>query len=256
MYYTIFKTFTKTYYHYANNEMASITHIVDDRKTLNQYEYDVWGNVLSQKETLKNRFKFNGQQLDPITHQYYLRARFYNPIIVRFTQEDTYRGDGLNLYAYCANNPIYYVDPSGNSYDATKDIYGKLKNTQNFNPKAIEHIFEGEINKRGDVVGGHYEPTMINNENVKITKKGKPNENGVYSINFEINSTKKKGGSTVFPEDWTSQQVVDNINIAYENKVQIGDKPNKYEGSVNGIKIQMYVDNDGKIMTAFPKKKN
>ena len=236
--------------------MGSITHIVDDRKILNQYEYDAWGNVVNQKQTIKNRFKFNGQQLDPITQQYYLRARFYNPIIGRFTQEDTYRGDGLNLYAYCANNPIYYVDPSGNSYDATKDIYGKLKNTQNFNPKAIEHIFEGEINKRGDVVGGHYEPTMINNENVKITKKGKPNENGVYSINFEINSTKKKGGSTVFPEDWTSQQVVDNINIAYENKVQIGDKPNKYEGSVNGIKIQMYVDNDGKIMTAFPKKKN
>jgi hypothetical protein len=28
-------------------------------------------------------------------------------------QEDTYRGDGLNLYAYCANNPVIYYDPSG-----------------------------------------------------------------------------------------------------------------------------------------------
>jgi len=28
-------------------------------------------------------------------------------------QEDTYRGDGLNLYAYCANNPVVYYDPSG-----------------------------------------------------------------------------------------------------------------------------------------------
>ena len=34
-------------------------------------------------------------------------------MIGRFTQEDTYRGDGLNLYAYCAGNPVYYVDPSG-----------------------------------------------------------------------------------------------------------------------------------------------
>jgi len=32
----------------------------------------------------------------------------------RFMQEDTYRGDGLNLYAYCANNPVTYFDPSGN----------------------------------------------------------------------------------------------------------------------------------------------
>ena len=33
----------------------------------------------------------------------------------RFLQEDTYRGDGLNLYAYCANNPVMYYDPSGHS---------------------------------------------------------------------------------------------------------------------------------------------
>ena len=105
----------RTYYHYANDEMGSCTHIVDDSKVLNEYEYDAWGNVVNKKETVKNRFKFNGQQLDPITHQYYLRARFYNPVVARFTQEDTYRGDGLNLYAYCANNPVYYIDPSGNA---------------------------------------------------------------------------------------------------------------------------------------------
>ena len=28
-------------------------------------------------------------------------------------QEDTYRGDRLNLYTYCANNPVVYYDPSG-----------------------------------------------------------------------------------------------------------------------------------------------
>ena len=67
------------------------------------------GNVVNQKETVKNRFKFTGEQLDPIIQQYYLRARFYNPVIVRFTQEDTYIVDELNLYAYCRNNPIKYT---------------------------------------------------------------------------------------------------------------------------------------------------
>ena len=105
----------RTYYHYASDEMGSITHVVDSEanKILNQYEYDAWGNLTTCDEKVPNRFKFNGQQYDPITQQYYLRARYYNPVIGRFTQEDTYRGDGLNLYAYCAGNPVYYVDPSG-----------------------------------------------------------------------------------------------------------------------------------------------
>ena len=104
----------RTYYHYASDEMGSTTHIVDEAGAVqNRYEYDVWGNIMAQEEAIPNRFKFTGQQFDPVTQQYYLRARFYNPVVARFTQEDTYRGDGLNLYAYCINNPITYTDPSG-----------------------------------------------------------------------------------------------------------------------------------------------
>ena len=114
----------RTYYHYASDEMGSTTHIVDDAGAVqNRYEYDAWGNLTAQEEAIPNRFKYTGQQLDPVTQQYYLRARFYNPVIARFTQEDTYRGDGLNLYAYCANNPVYYVDPSGNASQCMKDAY-------------------------------------------------------------------------------------------------------------------------------------
>jgi len=86
--------------------MSSITHVVGSthemgvEQILNHYEYDAWGNATVCEETVENRFRFNGQQYDPITQQYYLRARFYNPVIARFTQEDTYRGDELNLYAY------------------------------------------------------------------------------------------------------------------------------------------------------------
>jgi len=34
-------------------------------------------------------------------------------VIARFTQEDVYRGDGLNLYVYVVNNPLLWIDPSG-----------------------------------------------------------------------------------------------------------------------------------------------
>ncbi|OMG45274.1 hypothetical protein BK140_33195, partial [Paenibacillus macerans] len=48
----------------------------------------------------------------------YLRARWYDPSIGRFINEDTYEGQltdplSLNLYTYVENNPFKYVDPSG-----------------------------------------------------------------------------------------------------------------------------------------------
>ncbi|WP_255449218.1 RHS repeat-associated core domain-containing protein [Selenomonas caprae] len=42
------------------------------------------------EEKIPNRYQYTGQELDPITQQYYLRARYYNPAIARFTQEDEY----------------------------------------------------------------------------------------------------------------------------------------------------------------------
>lgn len=69
--------------------------------------------LLGSHEDIPNRLLYGGQQYDAETEQYYLRARYYNPVIGRFMQEDTCRGDGLNLYAYCANDPVMYHDPSG-----------------------------------------------------------------------------------------------------------------------------------------------
>ena len=41
-------------------------------------------------------------------------------------KEDVYRGDGLNLYAYCANNPVSYVEPSGHWYIDKQNVYERL----------------------------------------------------------------------------------------------------------------------------------
>ncbi len=100
-------------YYYCVDEQGSTAFIIDEnQKVRNEYYYDAFGNVLDSREEVHNRITYTGQQFDGITQQYYLRARFYNPVVGRFTQEDVYRGDGLNLYAYCRNNPIVYYDPS------------------------------------------------------------------------------------------------------------------------------------------------
>ena len=78
------------------------------------------GTVVQREEKIRNIFRFTGEQYDQLTSQYYLKARYYNPVIGRFTQMDTYLGDGLNLYAYVQNNPVRYVDPSGHSLECPK----------------------------------------------------------------------------------------------------------------------------------------
>ena len=97
-----------------HDEQLSTGWITDADGTVeNVYEYDAFGNLLRSQGTVPNRLLYGGQQYDLEVGQYYLRARYYNPVVGRFTQEDPYRGDGLNLYAYCANNPVTYYDPSG-----------------------------------------------------------------------------------------------------------------------------------------------
>ena len=50
---------------------------------------------------------------------YYLKSRYYDPTVGRFiSQDDVDYADyesinGLNLYAYCNNNPVNYTDPTG-----------------------------------------------------------------------------------------------------------------------------------------------
>ena len=119
--------------------MGSITHVTDEEgNLLNRYEYDAWGNLTLQDEQVSNRFKYTGEQFDAITQQYYLRARFYNPSLARFMQEDTYRGDGLNLYAYCANNPVRYVDPSGHWCEVKQNAYERLVKENGFDINNID----------------------------------------------------------------------------------------------------------------------
>ena len=176
----------RTYYHYASDEMGSTTHIVDDNGNVqNRYAYDAWGKITVREEAVPNRFTYYGQQIDPITQQYYLRARFYNPIIGRFTQEDTYRGDGLNLYAYCANNPVFYVDPSGYYKDgvfAAEQAKRRLKQT----PKGPENatlLDAGPID-RGVWTGKRGESTYIP-KNAKLRELLK--SYGVEGVTYENN---------------------------------------------------------------------
>ncbi|MDE7275033.1 MAG: hypothetical protein K2N95_18640 [Lachnospiraceae bacterium] len=199
----------RTYYHYASDEMGSITHVVDseNEEILNRYEYDAWGNLTTCEEKVHNRFKFNGQQYDPVSQQYYLRARYYNPVIGRFTQEDTYNVDGLNLYAYCRNNPVYYVDPSGNICE-----------------KRANEIVD-KFNSGGE---------LSNSEKKKLAaylrNKGRRTECGLTDAESQIlNQIDRKGKKE---EDARARRILgpyyDEILKMHEQNPELYEHPNKY----------------------------
>ena len=82
-----------------------------------QYSYDAYGQTTDHTGTSNNKYEYAGEQKD-ITGNYYLRARYYNPSIGRFSQMDTYMGQNgnpitLHKYLYANASPTMYTDPSG-----------------------------------------------------------------------------------------------------------------------------------------------
>lgn len=107
------KTTNKSYY-YLYNGHGDVVQIVDTSGAIkNTYDYDVWGNFLKKEETIENHFTYFGQTYDETTGLYYLRARYYDPTTGRFTQQDSTE-DGYNWYIYGNQNPLMYIDESGN----------------------------------------------------------------------------------------------------------------------------------------------
>lgn len=82
------------------------------------YDYDAFGNEKNPDVNDNNPFRYCGEYFDKETGTIYLRARYYDPNISRFTTEDSFTGEAndplsLNLYIYCSDDPINNIDASG-----------------------------------------------------------------------------------------------------------------------------------------------
>ena len=128
-------------YYYQRDEQLSTAFITGGNGEIqNGYMYDAFGNMLDSDEQVYNRILYTGQQYDELTGQYYLRARYYNPVLGRFMQEDVCQGDGLNLYAYCGNNPVVYWDPSGYTTKCNEENIASENNSDNLTSQQKKQI--------------------------------------------------------------------------------------------------------------------
>ena len=117
-------------FYFEKNLQGDIIAVYNANGTkIGSYIYDAWGNctasVAAGNTNLEsmvvrnyNPFRYRGYYYDVETSLYYLQSRYYNPTWGRFLNVDGLisTGTGLlgyNMYAYCDNNPVIYVDPTG-----------------------------------------------------------------------------------------------------------------------------------------------
>ena len=89
-----------------------------DGNVVADYNYEAFGELIDSTGDVENDYLFAGEQFDGDLGQYYLRQRFYDQNVGRFTRRDVYEGRSeepltLHKYLYAHSDPINGTDPSG-----------------------------------------------------------------------------------------------------------------------------------------------
>ena len=105
----------ETDYFYHQDRLNSVIALSDiSGNIVEVYDYMPYGKPLNTS-SVGNPFLFTGREYDEETDLYFYRARYYDPKTARFLSPDPVgpNGGDLNLYAYCAGDPINSRDPMG-----------------------------------------------------------------------------------------------------------------------------------------------
>ena len=107
-------------YYYVTNLQGDVTNIVDASGNVNStYSYNAWGKLIFSAGTMSaiNPIRYRGYYYDSETELYYLLSRYYDPELCRFVNADNQLSTsditGINLFAYCGNNPVLRADGEG-----------------------------------------------------------------------------------------------------------------------------------------------
>jgi len=125
--------------------------------SLSEDEMIIANNIIDN-----NIFRYKGYCYDTEVELYWLTTRYYSPELCRFISPNSVEYlvqesvNGINLYCYCLNNPVSYVDPSGHSALLTIALIGIICSGL---INGISNVFSisSEENVWGAFAGGFFE---------------------------------------------------------------------------------------------------
>ena len=187
-------------FYYHTNHLGSTAYVTDNNATITQgFLYAPFGEItteyapLWQNGTLP-KYSFNAKELDEETGMYYYEARYYKPPV--FTSRDPMfeKYFWMTPYAYCANNPVKYVDPSGKdgvivikgnqiTISANVYLYGSGAT------KEVASQIQSDVNNKW---GGNYSVSSANGNSFNVS----------VNINVALYGNKEKNNPFIIPESW------------------------------------------------------
>ena len=205
------------------NHLGSTAFVTDQNQNVTQgFLYAPFGEITTEyNATFGNdvipKYSFNAKELDEETGMYYYEARYYKPPV--FTSRDPMfeKYFWMTPYAYCANNPVKYVDPSGEEmwqpeiYENGKVYYvaddGDSKESfqrqYNVSKEAVDKIFENagisDVKKGTTISGDVVAKSVTNNTGrkyddvLKLNWNSATNKQKVYHIMFALLCDHERG---------------------------------------------------------------
>jgi RHS repeat-associated protein len=101
--------------YYSQDGLGSVTSLTTSAGVLgNTYTYDSFGKLIASSGSIANRLQYTAREVDAETGLYFYRARYYDPTIGKFIEEDPLGfASGINFYRYVDNRPTNFTDPYG-----------------------------------------------------------------------------------------------------------------------------------------------
>lgn len=154
-------TYRNNPYFFIKNHMGDVIGMVtQDGTWVRSYYYDAWGNdigttvntdlnVNESAAATVNPFRYRGYYYDEQSKMYYLQSRYYRPDTFRFlnadlpefakAQKDVYAG--INLFAYCCNDPVNNSDFTGCGGTIYTFFYYDKNSDKNLNVQATDSAY-------------------------------------------------------------------------------------------------------------------